>query len=75
MEGFIALILAGSIFRTTGTWAITRAIALFDCVVAIFYAYTPLRAELGRVWLGVLLVTLVVWVVNLTRLPRATKDA
>jgi len=74
MEGFIALILAGSIFRTTGTWAITRAISLLDCVVAIFYAYTPLHPYLGRVWLAMLLVTSIVWVVNLIQLPRAAKD-
>ncbi len=74
MEGFVALILAGTIFRTQGTWAITRAISIFDCVVAIFYSYTPLHPYLGRVWLGMLLVTLVVWVVNLTRLPRSAKD-
>jgi len=74
MEGIIALILAGTIFRTAGTWALTRAISIFDCVVAIFYAYTPLHVHLGRVWIGMLLVTLVVWVVNLTQLPRSAKD-
>jgi len=75
LEGFIALILAGTIFRTQGTWAITRAISILDCVVAIFYAYTPLHPYLGRVWIGMLLVTLVVWVANLIRLPRPAKDA
>jgi hypothetical protein len=75
MEGIIALILAGSIFRTQGTWAVTRAISILDCVVAIFYAYTPLHPYLGRVWIAALLITLVVWVVNLTKLPRAAKDA
>jgi hypothetical protein len=74
MEGFVALILAGTIFRTQGTWAVTRAISILDCVVAIFYSYTPLHPYLGRVWLGMLLVTLVVWVVNLTQLPRSAKD-
>jgi hypothetical protein len=75
MEGFVALIIAGTIFRTPGTWAITRGISIFVCVVAIFYAYTPLHAYLGRVWMGTLIVTLVVWVVNLTQLPRSAKDA
>jgi hypothetical protein len=74
MEGFVALILAGTIFRTQGTWAVTRAISILDCVVAIFYSYTPLHPYLGRVWLGMLLVTLVVWVFNLTQLPRSAKD-
>jgi hypothetical protein len=74
MEGIIALIIVGTIVRTPGTWAITRAIAIFDCVVAIFYAYTPLHPYLGRVWTGVLVVTLVVWVVNLAKLPRSAKD-
>jgi hypothetical protein len=74
MEGFIALILAGSIFRTQGTWALTRAISLFDVVVAIFYAYTPLHPYMSRVWIAMLLVTLIVWVVNITQLPRAAKD-
>ncbi len=74
MEGIIALILAGSIFRTPGTWAVTRAISILDCVVAIFYAYTPLHPYLGRVWTAMLLVTFAVWAVNLTKLPRAAKD-
>jgi hypothetical protein len=74
MEGFIALIVAGTIFRTPGTWAITRAISIFDVVVAIFYAYTPLHPYLGRVWIGMLIVTFVLWVVNLAMLPRAAKE-
>lgn len=74
MEGFIALIVAGTIFRTTGTWALTRAISILDVVVAIFYGYTPLHPYLGRVWIGMLVVTFVVWVVNLTQLPRTAKD-
>ena len=75
MEGFIALILSGSIFRTRGTWAVTRAISILDVVVAIFYGYTPLRPHLGRVWIAMLLVTLVVWLINLTQLPRTAKDS
>ncbi len=74
MEGIVALILAGSIFRTTGTWAITRLISIIDCVVAAFYAYTPLRAYLGWVWLAMLGITLLVWVVNIVQLPRMEKD-
>lgn len=74
MEGFIALIVAGTIFRTPGTWAVTRAISILVVVVAIFYAYTPLHPYLGRVWIGMLVVTFVVWSINLTQLPRAAKD-
>ena len=75
MEGFIALILSGSIFRTPGTWAVTRAISILDVVVAIFYAYTPLRPHLGWVWLAMLLLTLIVWLVNLAQLTHPAKDA
>lgn len=75
MEGIVALILAGSIFKTTGTWAITRLISIIDCVVAAFYAYTPLRMYLGWVWLGMLIVTLGFWAVNVARLPRMEKNA
>jgi len=73
MEGFIALILAGAIFRTPGTWALTRAISIADVVVAIFYAYTPLRPQMNGVWLGMLLLTAAVWSVNVLRLPRAAR--
>jgi hypothetical protein len=74
MEGFIALIVAGTIFRTPGTWAVTRAISILVVVVAIFYAYTPLHPYLGRVWIGMLVATLVVWAVNIARLPPAAKE-
>ena len=74
MEGFIALIVAGTIFRTPGTWAVTRAISILVVIVAIFYAYTPLHPYLGRVWIAMLLVTLVVWAINIARLPRTAKE-
>jgi hypothetical protein len=74
MEGIIALILAGSIFYTPGTWAVTRLIALFDCGLAILYAYTPLHAALGRVWLAMLLITLAVWASNIVLVRRIVTE-
>ncbi len=74
MEGIIALVLAGSIFYTPGTWAATRLIALIDCGVAIFYAYTPLRAALGRVWFAMLLITLVVCASNVMLARRTVLE-
>ena len=75
MEGFIALILAGTIFRTPGTWASTRLISIVDCVVAaLLYAFPGLRVQLTWVWIGMLGITLVVWAANVIALPRLKKD-
>ena len=75
MEGIIALIVAGSIFRTPGTWAVTRGLSILDVVVAIFYSYTPARPYLGRVWLAMLALTAAVWIVNIVRFPRVGKES
>lgn len=65
MEAILGLIVAGLIFRTPGTWGVTRLASILVVVYAIFLDFTPLRYALGPaarwVWIGML----VLWVTNL----------
>jgi quinol-cytochrome oxidoreductase complex cytochrome b subunit len=72
MEAILALILAGTIARTGGMWAVTRLAAIATVVFAIFLDFTQLRGALGPsarwVWIGML----VLWVANLI-VPRRSE--
>jgi hypothetical protein len=73
VEAIIALILAGLIFRTGGTWAITRLAILLVVVYAIFLDFTPLRYGLEPLarWIWVAVAGL--WLINVVLAARARK--
>lgn len=71
MEAILALIVAGTMFRTPQTWASTRLASIVVVVYAIFLDFTPLRYALQPLALGVWSALLVLWVVNLVVARRA----
>lgn len=75
MEGLFALIICGSILYTPGTWVTTRLLGVLLVPLSIVYGYTPLRLYLGWLWMGMLCLTLVLWVVNVIALFRKANDA
>jgi hypothetical protein len=71
MEAILALIVAGTIFRTAETWATTRLASILVVVYAIFLDFTPLHAFLAPLAVWIWSAMLVLWVVNLLAARRA----
>jgi hypothetical protein len=67
MEAILALILAGTIARTSGLWALTRWGVVAVCLYAILFDFTPLRRALTPASPWVWLVMLVLWGTNIIR--------
>jgi len=71
MEALLALILAGTIARTAGLWALTRWATVVVALYAIALDFTPLHAELQAPARWVWIAMLVLWVANLVLSRRA----
>jgi hypothetical protein len=71
MNSIIALIVAGTVFRTAGTWALTRLVTIVVVVYAILLDFTPLAYALKPAALSVWVATFVLWVINVIVARRA----
>lgn len=75
MEAIIALILAGLMFRTGGTWAVTRLAALLVVVYAIFLDFTPLRYMLEPLARWVWVAVAALWLTNVILAGRKEQSS
>lgn len=75
MEAIVGLILAGVIFRTSGTWQGTRLLSLVYVVFAIFLDFTPLRYPLQSFNRWVLTALAVTWLINVIVVRRSITRA
>lgn len=70
MEAILALILAGTIARTSRLWALTRWGVVAVCLYAILFDFTPLRRTLTPTAPWVWLAMLVLWGTNIVITSR-----
>lgn len=75
MEAIVGLILAGVIFRTAGTWQVTRLLSLAYVVFAIFFDFTPLRYPLQSFNRWALTAFAVIWLINIIVVRRSITRA
>jgi hypothetical protein len=64
VQTILSMILAYLVF-VTRTWGVTRLAVVIDVVLALLYDFTPLRLRYGGVETAALVLTFILWAVNL----------
>lgn len=75
VDAIVALIVAGTVFRTRGTWALTRLATIVVVVFAILLDFTPLGRAFAPAAPWVWTALLALWLVNVVSVARRVRSA